>query len=593
AMLGRQTMPTWLNVTDVDLENSEAGTTIQAPINNYFLENPQNVLGTQHAEFGLYGGNSYTVNPNGNLADQLADWVEGLPTNMYVPLVHSAAELDSPDVSIPDGVKEGSYYQEKGSVFQRLPDMLGKQRSAAWEPSNQRSFERMLGMINIRERMRHQMRLERSSHATDSEIEDGRKTLNQVYNDFQRKNGFLNDSINRRIFMDDTESALIQALEFDYEKSITATKAEELGIDPRPARATKADILSRRVLFPPVEVANVETAKDALLHSLNMTGHVDMEYMQRAYGRDRETIISDLGDLIFNDPIDGLITADAYLSGDVKSKYEETETAAVNDPTFLRNVEALSSVIPKDKLPSEIFASIGAAWIPRSAYADFAKEISGGSVVYEYVKGAAVWVSHLSDGVDFAKNNNEFGTERMSALDILSQTMNSRDIEIKKKIMVDGKERYVTDEGATEAARQKCDKIRGHWDSWLWSNGDRADELANIYNKQFNRIVGRRFDGSHLTFPGMNPAISLLSHQKNSVWRALQDRTMLADQVVGAGKTYELVTIAMEMRRMGIAKKMMLAVPNHLTLQWRSDFYRLYPGANVLAATPQDFDKVY
>ncbi|MGS0741105.1 Eco57I restriction-modification methylase domain-containing protein [Glaciimonas sp. GG7] len=591
AMSGRQALPNWLNVTDVNLENPETGGMTQTPINDYFLENPHNVLGTQHAASGLYRGNAYTVNPNGNLADQLANWVEELPANIYVPLVRSAVELDSPDVAIPDGVKEGSYYLDENIIHQRLPDMLGNHRSTAWEPPNQRAFERMSGMIHIRETMRHQMRLERSSDATDDQIEDGRKALNRIYNDFQRKNGFLNDATNRRLFMDDTESALIQALEFDYEKAISATKAAELGLESRPARATKADILHRRVLFPPVEIANVETAKDALLHALNMTGRVDMEYMQRAYGKDREAIISELGDLVFNDPIDGLMTADAYLTGDVKSRFEEAEAAAVNDPAFLRNVEALSSVIPKDKLPSEIFASIGAAWIPGSVYSDFAEEISGGSVLFGYVKGVANWASHVSGGIDFAKNNNAFGTERMSALDILSQTMNSRAIEVKKKVMLDGKERYVTDEAATEAARQKCDKIRGHWDSWLWSDGDRADELTNIYNKQFNRIVGRRFDGSHLTFPGMNPAISLLAHQKNTVWRALQDRTLLADQVVGAGKTYELVTIAMEMRRLGIAKKMMLAVPNHLTLQWRSDFYRLYPGANILAATPQDFDK--
>lgn len=589
-MLGKQDLPDWLNTSEVMIENRKTGEIEAIAVNDYFINNPGQVLGMQSAVSSQFRANEYTVEASGDLEAQLAAWVEALPQGIYVPLERSAVAMELAAV-VPDGIKEGSFYIQEGIVFRRLPDAFGEQRAVAWEAPNLRAAERMAGMIGIRNELRSQMWLERSVGADDETIEAGRAELNRVYGAFQKKFGFLNDPINRRLFLDDTESSLIQALEFDYEKAITPAKAEEYGIQERPAQAVKADILSRRVLFPPVEIANVETAKDALLHSLNMTGRVDIGYMQRAYGKDESAIVEELGDVLFLDPVDGLVTADAYLSGDVKTKLATAIKSAQGDSSFSRNVLALEGVIPKDKLPSEIFASIGGAWIPVDIYTTFAKEISGADVTYSYVSAAAQWLASNHVGGDYAKNNNEFGTAKMGALDILFHTMNSKGLEVKKRVEIDGQERYATDEGATEAVRQMGDKVRGHWDSWLWKDGARADRLTEIYNERFNRIVERHFDGSHLSFPGMSPSITLLAHQKDGVWRGLQDRVMLADQVVGAGKTFELAAMAMEMRRLGISKKPMFAVPNHLTLQWRSEFYRLYPGANVLAATPADFDK--
>ncbi|HJV75086.1 MAG TPA: diguanylate cyclase [Noviherbaspirillum sp.] len=590
-MLGKDELPDWLDTTDIQLENSQTGETVSLSVNNYFLKHPENVLGTHSATGSMYRANEYTVLPNGDLEEQLSQWVATLPQGVYVPLERPAEELKTAAVVVPEFVKEGSYYLQDGSIWVRLADQLGEQRAQKWEAPNQRAFERMAGMIEIRDVLRAQMRLERSAASTETEIEEGRAKLNKLYDSFQKKYGFLNDPTNRRLFMDDTESALVQALEFDYEKAVTPAKAEEYGIDPRPARAVKADIFSRRVLFPPVELEVVETAKDALLHSLNMYGRVNMDYMERAYGRDEKTIVEELGDLLYVDPIDGLVTADQYLSGDVKTKLAEAKKAAEMDAAFSRNVDALTAIIPKDKLPSEIHAAIGASWIPPNIFAEFTREISGGDSSYHYVKATGQWIISEKSGTNFAKNNSEFGTEKMGATAILACLMNSRAPEVKKRVTIDGHDRYVTDEEATEAVRQRADKIRTHWDSWLWSSGERADLLTSLYNDRFNRTVERRYDGSHLTFPGMSPLITLLQHQKNGVWRGLQDRTMLMDQVVGAGKTFETIAMVMEMRRLGITKKMMIGVPNHLTLQWRSDFYRLYPGANVLAATPQDFDK--
>lgn len=589
-LLGKQALQDWLDTTDVLIENPTTGESEAIAINNYFIKNPQNVLGVNSAESSMYRANEYTVLPDGELDVLLSQWVATLPEGVYVPMDRTAEALEIAAVEVPELVKEGSFFLRAREVWQRLPDLNGEQRAQQWTPPNERAMERMTGMIRIRDVLRNQMKLERSNSA-DHEIEAGRRELNRVYDGFLKKNGFVNDPINRRIFLDDTESALIQALEFDYEKAISTAYAEEHGLEARAARAIKADIFSRRVLFPPGEIEVVETAKDALLHSLNYTGGVDMGYMQRAYGKDEAVIVAELGDLIYTDPVEGLVPADRYLSGDVKTKIVEARKAAERNSSLQRNVEALTRVMPVDKLPSEIHASIGAAWIPPKYFTAFAAEVSGSNAGFSYIPATGQWLMTGKTPVDFAKNNSEYGTAKMGAIDIFMQTMNSRAPEVKKLVMVDGAERYVTDEEQTEAARQCADKIRAHWDSWLWADGDRAEHLASIYNEKFNRSVERRFDGSHLTFPGMSPMMTLLGHQKNAVWRGLQDRVMLLDQVVGAGKTFECVALVMEMRRLGIAKKPMLSVPNHLTLQWRSEFYRLYPGANVLAATPQDFDK--
>lgn len=598
--LGRNERPDWLETTDIDIKNPKTGEIASVAVNNYFLKNPQNVLGTQTAEGSMYRANEYTVVPDpskGTLQEQLARWVETLPVGIYSRLERAdSVEVSAAATDIPEHVKEGSFFvkdaQDGPQVWQRLPDLRNEQRAAPWDAPNERASERMVGMIRIREALREQMRLERSPQARDVQIEASRRELNRVYDGFRSKFGFLNDPVNRRIFLDDTESPLVQALEFDYEKAISQTYAQEHGIDQRPARAVKADIFSRRVLFPPGELEVVETAKDALLHSLNQRGRVDLEYMQRAYGRSESEILAELGDLIYFDPKSGaVVTADEYLSGDVKTKLERALQEAKENPELQRNVQALQSVLPVDKMPSEIHAAIGASWIPTKYYQAFAREISGGEARFTYVRATGQWIMGEKEGVDFAKNNGEFGTPKMGAIEILAQAMNSRAPEVKKPELVNGQTRYVTDEQQTEAARQAADKIQSHWDSWLWADPERAQELAGIYNERFNRTVERKFDGAHLTFPGMNPAIELLAHQKNAVWRGLQSRTMLLDHVVGAGKTFESIAMFMEMRRLGICNKPMLAVPNHLTLQWRSDFYRLYPGANVLAATPQDFEK--
>ncbi|CAB4122465.1 AdoMet_MTases domain containing protein [uncultured Caudovirales phage] len=580
----------WQEVTDFETVNPKTGETVTQKVNTYFLGNPRSVLGRQTAGGSMYSANEYTVEATGNLKEQLADWVKELPKNIY-DKIDRKADTAVVDMAVPDGLKVGSFYVDaSGKVMQRGNDVMGDKTANEWVPKNEAAKKRMTGMIALRDSLRTQMRLERSLDANEGEIEANRAELNKLYDDFLKKFGHLNNQTNRRIFLDDTESQLLQALEFDFDKGISKATAEKEGIEERDASAVKADILKRRVAFPPQDFLTVNSAKDALLASLNYRGKVDGSYMAEVYGKSMDEIVKELGDVVYDDPQAGIVTADEYLAGDVKTKLAEAKAAAQDDAKYKRNVEALEKVIPKDKKPSEISVSIGASFVPAELYQQFVKHITGSDSTASYVKATGQWLVEFRAGSDPALNTGKFGTSELSAQELFKLAMLGRGAVVKKTYRnPDGSTTTVVMEKETEAAREKQNAIKAEWQSWLWNDAARADQLAAIYNDKMNRIVERKFDGQHLSFPGMNPAITLLEHQKNGVWRGLQSYQVLYDHVVGAGKTFEMATLAMEMRRLGISRKPLFVVPNHLTLQWRSEFTRLYPGSNILAATPEDF----
>lgn len=584
----------WVETGLQDLTNNKTGETASINVNQYFIDNPQHILGEPTANGSMYRANEYTVESiNYPLDALLRNWVgTNIPENIYQPISRTDV-MSSANYSVPDGVKVGSFFvNDKGDVLQRGDDELGEKTAQSWISPNNKAMERMKGMIALRDTLRDQMRLEKSLDADTKQIEANRKKLNQLYDQFQKEYGYLNNQTNRRIFLDDTESALVQALEFDYDRGVSKLVAEREGIEQRPESATKADIFARRVLFPPANNIKVHNANDALLASLNYKGKVDLDYMADLYDKPVDEILSELGDAVYSDPIRGVVMADEYLSGDVKTKLEEAQAIAKNNPEFKRNVDALKKVIPKDKLPSEIHATLGANFIPSTIYDQFAKEITGVKFTFRYLKATGQWIAMVDGTPDPALNVGKWGIEKMPATEILTRTMAGQGVVVTRTVkMADGSTRTEVMEKETEAAREKQAALKVEWQRWLWADPDRAENIAAIYNDKMNRIVNRKFDGSHLTFPGMNPVMALLPHQKNAVWRILQDRQVLLDHVVGAGKTFEIVTAFMEMRRLGIARKPFIAVPNHLTLQWRSEFNRLYPGSNILAATPDDFSK--
>ena len=582
----------WVDVGSQTITNSKTGETVAANVNNHFINNPQDVLGDVSADSGMYGGNNYTVKANGDVGVSLMSWTKGLPQKLYKP-IERTHEPEGADVSVPDGVKVGSFFVgDNGAISVRGPDAMGNRTATEWTAPNAKAAERMKGMIGLRDSLREQMRLEKSPDTTTEQIEANRTELNRQYDDFNKQYGFLNDQTNRRLFLDDTESALLLALEFDYDKGVSKAVAAREEIDPRNPSAVKADIFNRRVMYPPADNIKVSNAKDALLASLNYKARLDLPYMASLYDKTEAEIIQELGDVVYNDPINGYVMADEYLSGDVKTKLAEAQEAAKDNPDFKRNVEALKKVIPVDKLPSEIHAALGASFIPAELFEQFAKEVTGADHRVGYVKATGQWVIDPRGQTNDSLNVGKWGIAKMPATAIFARTMAGQGVVVTETVRLGGgKTETRVLEKETEAAREKQAALKAEWQRWLWSDPDRADRVASIYNEKMNRIVVRKYDGDHMTFPGMSPAIQLLEHQKNAVWRALQSRQVLLDHTVGAGKTFEIVALFMEMRRLGIARKPFIAVPNHLTLQWRSEFSRLYPAANVLAATPEDFSK--
>ena len=586
--------PAWVDATDVLIPAPKGGESATASVNVYFQRNKQNILGKETTAGSMYRANEYTVEPTGNLTAQLAEFVASLPENIYKSVERTINELDSADNTIPAGVKQGSYFiTEKGEVKQRGQDIAGSQTSIAWVPKNDTAMARMTGMINLRDMLRTQMRMERDEKYGVKMIESHRNVLSKAYDEFFKKYGFVNSQVNSNIFMDDTEYALLQAIEFDYDKGVSKAVALRNDLEERSPSAKKADIMERRVLFPFAEQMNVTSANDALLSSLDAKGKVDLEYMERAYGKSQKEIIDELGDMLYLDPATGdHVMADEYLSGDVKTKLAVAKKASDENHAYSRNVAALEKVIPADKLPSEIYASLGAGWIPADTFKQFATEITGSSKIdLTYLAATAQWLGHINDGGDVGKMSNDFGTKDLTSFELLKLTMNGKAPEVKMKTVRDGQEVLVTDTEATEAAREKVNKIKQAWESWVWSDGVRAEKLAGLFNEKHNRTVNREYDGEHLVLHGSNPAIILRKHQKSAVWRGIQDRNLLLDHAVGAGKTFVGAAIIMEYKRLGIARKPILVVPNHLTTQWRSEFARMYPAANVLAANPEDFSK--
>ena len=588
----RGSVLSWDGIVDQVNHNPKTGESVTHKVSQYFAKNPNNVLGTPTAAGTMYSGNEYTVEANGDLKEQLSAWVKALPENIFTP-ISRRADISTVDMAIPDGVKPGSYYVDaSGKIMQRGTDVMGEKTALSWEPPNAKAVDRMKGMIGLRDSLRTQMRLERSLDAGATAIEYNRSRMNRQYDAFLKNFGHLNNQANRRLFFDDTESQLVQALEFDYDKGISKSMSELEGVEQRLPKAIKADILNRRVAFPPQDFMTVTTGKDALLASLNYRGKIDAGYMTEVYGKPIDEIIKELGDVVFNDPQAGHVTADAYLSGDVKTKLDEAKAAAKDDANYKRNVTALEKVIPADKKPSEITVSIGAAFVPAAIYQEFVKHISGGDATASYLAATGQWLINYPGNGDAALNTGRFGTSHLSAQALFQLSIQGRGAVVKKTIKnADGSTTTILMEKETEAAREKQNSIKAEWKSWLWSDPARADKVASIYNEKLNRIVKREYDGDHMTFPGMNPTLELLDHQKNGVWRGLQSFQVLYDHVVGAGKTFVMATLAMEMRRLGISRKPLFAVPNHLTVQWRSEFTRLYPGANILAAVPSDFSK--
>lgn len=564
-------------------------------INKYFVANPDMMLGEMTLAGSMYRANEPTLSarPGDNLTQLLNDAVSKLPKGVFKTGstgFDTAAKSARKAADVGDSVREYGYYIQDGKLYQRMPDNNGERQSVPVDKTG-RELERMVGMIELRETVRQQLQLEKNPDSSDKEIAANRAKLNKQYDAFVKKNGYLNSPTNKRLFTDDSDASLLLSLEAKYDKGVSEAVAKSTGQKPRQAKATKATIFERRVQTPVASVTKVGNAKEAMLASLNEMGQIDPEFMSRVYGKPFESIVAELGDLVYEAPGKGWMPADLYLSGNVKQALQDARAAAEKDARFERNVAALLAVQPADINPSDIFVKIGSPWVSVEDYNAFAQETFGGKVSGRFLPSTGGWSVSTTAGTP-TENNTKYGTARMGAHRIIESLMTNKQVAVYDEFKdAEGNTKRVLNQEDTAAAQGKADELAEAFQEWIWKDNDRRERLSRAYNDTYNTNVPRKYDGSHLSLPGMNVAISLRPHQLNWVYRSLVEGVGLADHVVGAGKTFAMIASAMEMRRLGLANKPMIVVPNHLVGQWAKDIMALYPGANVLAASRKDFGK--
>lgn len=575
----------WMN--SVDFTDRDGNV---VPLNEYFAAHPENMLG----EFGAFGtmyrkGDTALVARDGqNTAELLDQAINRLPANVMTPAVTVTPE--SRETVQAENVRVGSMFiNGDGRVMVRGEDELGERTGEAVEFRSDKAAERVKGMIRIRDALSRLRQLQLSKTASDAAIDEARTRLNKTYDGFVKANGPINSQANKLLFRDDPTWPQISALEDNYDKGVSAAVSKTTGEAQRPQSAQKAAIFSKRTQQPYSAPTSAATAKDALVASLSERGRIDMDLMQELYGKPAEQIADELGDLIFSDPDAGWQTRDAYLSGNVKQKLARAREAAKADPSLSRNVAALEEVQPKDIEAVDIAVKPGATWIPTSVMAAFADHISEST-------GSTAFYNPLTAGWSFPKLDASssatarWSTSRLTVDKILEAAAAQKAVQVYDTHR-DGSR--TLNETETQLANDKVAAVKQEWERWIWQDDTRRAELSRLYNDQFNTDVAREYDGSHLTFPGKisDDIIRLRPHQGNFVWRVVQGGSTLADHVVGAGKTFSMIAAAMELRRLGLARKPVFTVPNHLVGQWALDFIKLYPGANVLAATKRDFEK--
>ncbi len=557
----------WRTLEAFDTENG------LTHINEYFAANPQRMLGKLKLDGTMYRGAEPTL--EGQLTPELLkSAVLTLPEGAYIPRDKGRAPprqiIQAEEVT---GVKDGAFTESEGQLLIRNGLHL--------EPANisAASATRVHGMMEVRDAVREVFRTQLdddSEHAIGS----ARDALNKVYDRFAAKHGPISSRENIRAFAGDPDQPLLLSLE---------------NYDPDTKRATKAAIFSRRTLERYKPADHVETAAEALAISLNETASVHWPRMTQLTGRTEKQLQIELDDLVYRNP-DGCDweTADRYLSRDVRAKLKAAEAAATLDRAYARNVDALKAVQPADLMPGYISARLGSSWIPASDVRHFVADLLSvpkSDVSVTHSGPIATWALNLDYAAkNSVANTTTHATTRVKASELIEDALNGRTPTVYDQL---DKDTRVVNQQETIAAREKQQQLKERFSEWIWQDEDRAQRLSRHYNDTFNNLRLRTYDGSHLTFPGMNRSIlrnnDLDKHQKDAIWRMLQNDNTLLAHCVGAGKTWEMVAAAMEMRRLGLATKPMIVVPNHLVEQWGAAFLQIYPQAHILVAGKEYF----
>ena len=579
------TEPEW-----VHLEENEDG----FAINRYFIDHPEMILGRQTSESTQYGRQDYTVAPieSLSLADQLHDavkYIRGKYQEAELPELREGEEIDT---SIPadPSVKNFSYAVVDGEVYFRENSRMVK------PDLNATATERVKGLVELRDCVQRLISYQMDNY-TDDAILRQQAELNRLYDAFSEKYGLINSRGNALAFADDSSYYLLCSLEV---------------LDEEGQFERKADMFTKRTIKQHTAVTSVDTASEALSVSISEKARVDMEYMSALTGKDEQTLAAELQGVVFLDFSLGpggfhtYRTADDFLSGNVREKLHKyqriMEGLAPDDPLYAAakiNAEALQAAQPKDLDASEIDVRLGATWVDKEYVQEFMYELLDtpynlkGIIEVNYSSFTAEWNITGKNAVSY--NNiaayTTYGTERANAYRILEDSLNLRDVRIyDTEHDLDGKERRVLNQKETTLAQQKQQAIKEAFRDWIWRDPYRRQTLVQKYNELFNANRLREYDGSHITFGGINPEISLRPHQLNAIAHVLYGGNTLLAHEVGAGKTFEMVAAAMESKRLGLCQKSLFVVPNHLTEQWASEFLRLYPSANILVATKKDFE---
>ena len=553
-------------------------------INQYYIDHSEMILGTIEKTHAMYGREDITV----------VGYDEPLNESLGKAIYNIKGHIDEVDIveeneneieSIPADpqIRNYSYTVIGDKVYYRENSLMNK------VDVGDTTFKRIKGMIRIRDTVRDLITYQSEDYPEEM-IAKKQRELNDYYDVFTQAYGLLNSRGNTIAFREDSSFYLLCSLE---------------NLNEDGTLKSKAAMFTQRTIRKKKEFNNVATANEALMVSLSEKAKVDINYMSELTGISDEKIKGDLDGIIFkvpsvlNEEQEEYVTADEYLSGNIREKLEVAKMSAAIDPKYQKNVEALEKVMPKELTASEIEVRLGATWIPVEIYQQFLYELlDTPSWVRNYTKLSyssynANWnISAKNMDKESVKADKTYGTSRANAYRLMEDCLNLKQTKIfDYEYDDDGNKQAILNKKETMIAQQKQDTIKESFNNWIWKEPQRREELTQIYNRLFNSIRPREYNGDHLEFPGMNPEITLRKHQKDAIAHILYGQNVLLAHVVGAGKTFEMTAACMELKRLGLAQKPMFVVPNHLVEQWGTEFLQLYPSANILVATKRDFEK--
>ena len=563
----------------VHLDTDENGVTM----NRYFVEHPEMVLGEIKMESTRFGTFEPVCKARKDipLSELLSNAVQRI--NGEIPELDNGVDeiSDEQELSVPadPNVRNFSFTLVDGRVYFRENDRM-QPASVSMTAEN-----RIKGLIQIRDCVRKLIEYQTEDYPEEM-IRTEQENLNRLYDVYTAKYGLINSRGNYLAFASDESYFLLCSLEV---------------LDDEGNFKRKADMFTKRTIKPHREVTSVETASEALALSIGEKARVDLPYMEQLTGKTQAELVQDLQGVIFKvpncEPV-SYVASDEYLSGNVRNKLTVAELAAKNDPELAVNVEALEKVIPKDLSAAEISVRLGATWIPQEDIQRFVMELltpssyAAGRLKVRYTPINGDWfIENKSSDMGNVKADSTYGTKRASAYRIIEDTLNLRDTRIFDYVYDEhGNKKAVFNAKETTAAQAKQEVIKQAFQDWIWKDPERRNRLVRYYNDTFNSVRPREYDGSHITFGGISPEITLRPHQVNAIAHILYGGNTLLAHKVGAGKTFEMVAAAQESKRLGLCQKSMFVVPNHLVGQWASEYLRLYPSANILVTTKQDFE---